>query len=182
VGFTNNVTVAVWVGYDNAAGKRRTLGAGNTGSRVALPIFQSIIEGAWSSGLLPKVALAPPSAEAARALVSVPIDLHGGQRLSASRGAFVEYLRRDEAGEIKETRLRLVGHEDPFRRKVAVRAPVELDAFGQPLWPQNTLQHSTWGWSGFSGDSFRSPWSPEDDRARRARRVDPDYLTGTRRF
>ena len=26
VGFTNDVTVAVWVGYDNADGKRRTLG------------------------------------------------------------------------------------------------------------------------------------------------------------
>ena len=28
VGFTNDVTVAVWVGYDNADGKRRTLGGG----------------------------------------------------------------------------------------------------------------------------------------------------------
>jgi membrane peptidoglycan carboxypeptidase len=26
VGFTNEVTVAVWIGYDNADGKRRTLG------------------------------------------------------------------------------------------------------------------------------------------------------------
>jgi penicillin-binding protein 1A len=31
VGFTNDVTVAVWIGYDNADGKRRTLGAGSTG-------------------------------------------------------------------------------------------------------------------------------------------------------
>ena len=30
-GFTNDVTVAVWVGYDNADGKRRTLGGGQTG-------------------------------------------------------------------------------------------------------------------------------------------------------
>jgi len=39
VGFTNEVTVAVWVGYDNADGKRRTLGPGETGAKVALPIF-----------------------------------------------------------------------------------------------------------------------------------------------
>ena len=38
VGFTNDVTVAVWVGYDNADGKRRTLGGGSTGGAVAVPI------------------------------------------------------------------------------------------------------------------------------------------------
>ena len=31
VGFTNDVTVAVWLGYDNATGMRRTLGSGATG-------------------------------------------------------------------------------------------------------------------------------------------------------
>ena len=40
VGFSNEVTVAVWLGYDNAGGKRRTLGGGATGGGVALP-FQS---------------------------------------------------------------------------------------------------------------------------------------------
>ena len=40
VGFTNDVTVAVWVGHDNADGKRRTLGRGQTGGKVAAPIFQ----------------------------------------------------------------------------------------------------------------------------------------------
>src|SRR5690606_19561932 len=38
VGFTNEVTVAVWVGYDNADGKRRTLGGGSTGGGLAVPI------------------------------------------------------------------------------------------------------------------------------------------------
>jgi penicillin-binding protein 1A len=35
VGFSNEVTVAVWLGYDNADGKRRTLGGGATGGGVA---------------------------------------------------------------------------------------------------------------------------------------------------
>ena len=39
VGFTNDVTIAVWVGYDNGDGKRRSLGANATGARVALPIL-----------------------------------------------------------------------------------------------------------------------------------------------
>ena len=49
VGFTNDVTVAVWVGYDNADGKRRTLGGGSTGGAVAVPIFDSIIHAVWAN-------------------------------------------------------------------------------------------------------------------------------------
>ena len=43
VGFTNDVTIAVWVGYDNGDGKRRSLGGSATGARVALPIFEPIL-------------------------------------------------------------------------------------------------------------------------------------------
>ena len=60
VGFTNDVTVAVWVGYDNADGKRRTLGGGQTGAKVAVPIFEQVIQAAWTHHA-PRVALAPPS-------------------------------------------------------------------------------------------------------------------------
>jgi penicillin-binding protein 1A len=48
VGFSNEVTVAVWLGYDNADGKRRTLGGGATGGGVAVPIFEPVIEAAWA--------------------------------------------------------------------------------------------------------------------------------------
>jgi membrane carboxypeptidase/penicillin-binding protein len=34
VGFSNDVTIAVWIGYDSASGKRRTLGGGSTGGGV----------------------------------------------------------------------------------------------------------------------------------------------------
>jgi penicillin-binding protein 1A len=60
VGFTNDVTVAVWIGYDNADGKRRTLGDGATGGSVAVPIFESVIDAVWANGTA-KIALAPPS-------------------------------------------------------------------------------------------------------------------------
>ena len=58
VGFTNDVTVAVWVGYDNADGKRRTLGGGSTGGHVAVPIFEPVIQAVWAYDA-PKAALAP---------------------------------------------------------------------------------------------------------------------------
>src|ERR1700750_632084 len=78
VGFTNDVTVAVWVGYDNADGKRRTLGGGSTGGSVALPIFEPIMQAVWTHHIA-KAALAPPSPEARRNLVTRRVDLDSGE-------------------------------------------------------------------------------------------------------
>ena len=80
VGFTSDVTVAVWVGYDNAGGKR-TLGRGETGGQVAVPIVEPIIQATWNLHA-PKTPLPPPSAEAARHLKALPIDLTSGQKLA----------------------------------------------------------------------------------------------------
>ena len=73
VGFTNDVTVAVWVGYDNADGKRRTLGGGATGGGTAVPIFEPVIQAVWAN-VAPRAALAPPSPEAKRLLACKSID------------------------------------------------------------------------------------------------------------
>ena len=48
IGFTNDVTIAVWVGYDNGDGKRRSLGTSASGARVALPIFEPILQAIWA--------------------------------------------------------------------------------------------------------------------------------------
>ena len=77
VGFTNDVTVAVWLGYDNTSGKRRTLGGGETGGGVAVPIFEPIIQAVWAN-VAPRAALAPPSPEAKRQLSCKSIDLESG--------------------------------------------------------------------------------------------------------
>ena len=74
IGFTNDVTVAVWVGYDNANGKRRSLGPSEDGARVALPIFQPIIQAVWADNVAPKAPLSGPSPQARRDLVDIPID------------------------------------------------------------------------------------------------------------
>ena len=90
VGFTNDVTVAVWVGYDNADGKRRTLGGGATGGHTAVPIFEPIMQAVWAH-VAPKTALAPPSAEAKRQLSCKAIDVEFGRcerrQISASASA-----------------------------------------------------------------------------------------------
>ncbi len=78
VGFTNDVTIAVWVGYDNGDGKRRSLGSNETGARVALPIFQPIIEAIWADHIAPKALLNGPSPETRRQIIDMPIDYTSG--------------------------------------------------------------------------------------------------------
>ena len=102
VGLTNDVTVAVWIGYDNADGKRRTLGGGSTGGAVAVPIFEPIINAVWSN-VAPKTVLAPPSPEAKRRLACN----------SMARGkAFSECFRVNAKGKVIDTEDVLLSGKD----------------------------------------------------------------------
>jgi penicillin-binding protein 1A len=120
VGFTNDVTVAVWLGYDNApGGKRRTLGSGSTGGAVAVPVFEPIIEAAWSTNAAPKRALAPPSPQAKQQLScsgSAAEPHEGRRRAKASDGAAGECFRVDRRGQIIDTKYRLVSQDSAQAR------------------------------------------------------------------
>ena len=114
VGFTNDVTIAVWVGYDNGDGKRRSLGTTATGARVALPIFEPILQTIWAEGIAPKALLNGPSPEAKLHLVDLPIDYYSGTRINGGGGqAFVEHFRVEADGKVKETQYQLVSREEP---------------------------------------------------------------------
>jgi penicillin-binding protein 1A len=113
IGFTNDVTVAVWVGYDNADHKRRSLGSNATGARVALPIFQPIIEAIWAEHIAPKTLLSGPSPEARRLLVDAPIDYMTGDRVAA--GGFIEHFRRDSDGQIDDTQYKLASRDGYYQ-------------------------------------------------------------------
>lgn len=188
VGFTNDVTVVVWVGYDNADGKRRTLGRGQTGAKVAIPIFQPIIQAAWTYHA-PKTALSPPSADAKRQMVDLPIDLNSGDRVAnGSRLAFVEHFRLDRSGRFDETQYRLVPREEAYatnQNNPWVDGDSEgrwsnddsRDRYAQrPVAPNPRTQPPVW-----RGPQGIFPWwSGDDDRYPRQRRVDPDYPWGNR--
>jgi len=116
VGFTNDVTVAVWVGYDNAEGKRRTLGGGATGGHTAVPIFEPIMQAVWVHAA-PKTALAPPSAEAKRLLSCKTVDVESGDK----GGKFSECFRIDAKGKVVDTQYKLVSRESSY----AAREPRE---------------------------------------------------------
>jgi penicillin-binding protein 1A len=104
VGFTNEVTVAVWVGYDNADGKRRTLGGGSTGGGVAVPIFERVMEAVWAD-IAPRTVLASPSPEAKRQLSCK----------SAGRDSD-ECFRINDKGKIVDTQYRLISRAHAYAR------------------------------------------------------------------
>ena len=79
IGFTNDVTIAVWVGYDNGDGKRRSLGSAETGAKVALPIFEPIVNAVWSKNIAPKAPLSGPSSLAQSQLIDLAIDFEFGR-------------------------------------------------------------------------------------------------------
>ncbi len=188
IGFTNDVTVAVWVGYDNGDGKRRSLGASETGARVALPIFEPIMAAIWAEGIAPKTPLGGPSREAQRQLIDLPIDYMSGNRLNGGRG-FVEHFRLDPDGRLSETQYQLVSREDAY-----------ASSNPDQEWGPPEQSWGPWSWGGPSGKGagrsyypsqdappqprplargLFAPWSDPDDPRNRVRR-DPDYFFGGR--
>ena len=156
IGFTNDVTIAVWVGYDNSNGKRRSLGTRASGAGVALPIFQPILQAVWAQGLAPKAPLNGPSPEAKRYLVDLPIDYNDGSRRSpGSSEGFVEHFRVGADGKIKETQYQLASREEPSRarkersgqHKLASREARE-STWGRPAKPEARGGYGAWGWGG----------------------------------
>jgi 1A family penicillin-binding protein len=185
VGFTNDVTVAVWVGHDNADGKRRTLGRGQTGGKVAAPIFQSILQAAWEHHA-PKAPLSPPSPQAAKQLIAMPIDLNTGDRLTDGRKGFMEHFRLNWSGRLAETQFRLVPQSEVY----AFRNPdpwSDGEEQGGPDYYEDGPYAQGPGWLDNLRQSAPPPrrqvepergfrWWWEDEAPRRPRRVDPDYL------
>jgi penicillin-binding protein 1A len=110
VGFSNEVTIAVWVGYDNAK-KKQTLGSGRTGGNVAVPIFAPIMEAVWQD-YAPRTALRAPGESASQLIAASGA---GGKSRDESENRrrkksfeIVEYLRKDAKGKVSDKRFALV--------------------------------------------------------------------------
>jgi membrane carboxypeptidase/penicillin-binding protein len=121
IGFTNDVTVAVWVGYDNADRKRRSLGSSETGASVALPIFEPIMEAIWARKIAPKEPLSSPTPEAQRKLVDEAIDYQSGERVRGK--GFIEHFRLGPDNKFHDTQyLVLSGRGSDDQRGAKVKA------------------------------------------------------------
>jgi len=173
VGFTNDVTVAVWLGYDNASGKRRTLGGGATGGGVAVPIFEPIIQAVWAN-VAPKAALAPPSPEAKRQLSCKSIDLESGEMQSSRGKAVSECLRLDAKGRIIDTQYRLVSRENAHtkrEREVGPTRPKRDDSAARASY-ERPYSYQDW-----SRDPWRAApqWDSRWDYGQRSREQQRDW-------
>ncbi len=93
VGFTNDIVVAVWVGYDNR-NVRANLGDRFTGGRLALPIAEKVLRASFELYRQPEP-LGPPPAEIANLIAEYPVDLATGE---FGQGNFREVFRRDQGG------------------------------------------------------------------------------------
>ena len=113
IGFTNDVTVAVWVGYDNGDGKRRSLGHSETGARWRCRSSSRSSTAMWAQGIAPKTPLNGPSREAKLHLIDLPIEYMTGDRVTGGRG-FIEHFRLDADGRFEETQYQLVSREDTY--------------------------------------------------------------------
>jgi membrane carboxypeptidase/penicillin-binding protein len=190
VGFTNDVTIALWVGYDNAEG-RKTLGRGQTGGKVALPMFEPIVQATWEVHA-PKTALSAPSPEAMRELVAVSVDpVTGDQRTPGYGTVITEYFKRDASGGIADTQFRIVSRSDSYGyRGDAYRRDEDGSLF--PRWSYDNRYGDRYNDRSFFGGF---PWRqqqtprdnqygrgyPEEEGQRRPQRVDPDYFFNRQR-
>ena len=181
IGFTNDVTIAVWVGYDNAE-RRVTLGHGFTGAKVAIPIFEPILQASWKH-YAPRTALKPPSPEIKPYLLAAPIDLRSGTRLAGASGqAFTEYFRLSgSARRLDDTQYKFVARDEPYR---VSESPYDE---GDEGWGYSTRRPAPqtatpWWQPGQQGSApgyyyYQPPMTdPYERTQRRPRTVDPDYF------
>jgi penicillin-binding protein 1A len=147
MGFSNEVTVGVWVGYDNFK-RKQTLGEGRTGGNTALPIFASVMEAVWKE--FPKTALAPPRDAAAQLVAASNAELKPKEKARTRSFEIVEYLRKDANGKVSDKRHALIADRSsqPPRRS----RPRDPDQYGyasaRPYDPDRAQERSWFGGGG----------------------------------
>jgi 1A family penicillin-binding protein len=175
IGLTNEATIGVWVGYDNSDGQRRTLGSAQTGAKVAVPIFEQLVNAFWQH--TPRTPLSPPSAGVQRNVIALPVDVATGEPGHSGR-EILEYLRTDSTGRPIDTQYRFVSRDavfasralDPWIDGDMLRRFDRQGAFAQgPNWRSPPEPPSAWR------PYSQQQWWDYEDYRRRERRVDPDY-------
>jgi penicillin-binding protein 1A len=180
VGFTNDVTIAVWLGYDNGDGKRRSLGGSATGARVALPIFEPILQAIWAQGIAPKAPLNGPSAEAKRHLVDLAIDYDSGERTNDKRG-FVEHFRLAADGKMHDTQNQIIARNSSRGHQVKIKRQHRNDEEERTLARgHGDGQTNGWGWWDQGGSSFQDQYN--SNYSHQVRRRDTGYFWRVRSF
>jgi penicillin-binding protein 1A len=95
-----------------------------------VPIFRPIVEASWKY-VARQAILAPPSTEAKRQLVMLPVDLRSGTRVAqGGQGTITEAFRTDGRGRLDDTQYRIVSEADAQLR-------IEGDQYGETQYPDS---------------------------------------------
>lgn len=129
-GFTNDIVVITWVGYDND-NVHDSLGDRYTGGRLALPIAEKILRASFQHYRQPE-ALAGPSQFLRSETADYAMDLVSGE----FGGNFRETFRRDEGGRniINSHRQILKGGENMLGYGQTGPSAEEMELRGIPGW------------------------------------------------
>jgi hypothetical protein len=96
-----------------------------------VPIFRPIVEASWKY-VARQALLAPPSTEAKRQLVLLPVDLASGTRVAQrTQGTITEAFRTDGRGQIDDTQYRIVSELD------AQTSIIAGDQYGDQQYPDS---------------------------------------------
>lgn len=196
MGFTNDITIAVWVGYDNNKGVTNTLGNNATGAGVAAPIFERVLRQAV--GDYPLTRFAQPPSSIAGSMRQVPVELESGRLLSGMQGrslpngVILENFRADPKGYAMDTWQKVTG----YRVSTAANRPYEDDGgyysdspYRQVYRPSQQQGYFPYffgggnrGYGNGYGQGYGNPWGyggavedPSQRYRRQPQRVDPDY-------
>lgn len=105
IGFTNDIVVGVWVGYDDT-NVEASLGSRFTGGRVALPIAQKVFNRSFEEGVYKgKEALAGVPPDLANKVIEYPIDPRTG---NFNEGNFLEVFKTGTRGGPLNTQRRIL--------------------------------------------------------------------------
>jgi membrane carboxypeptidase/penicillin-binding protein len=167
--FTNDLTIGVWVGYDDR-NVRSNLGARFTGGRVALPIAEKILRASFQS-YKPQELMAGPSPDVAPKVAEYNINVTSGQ---FGGGDFKEVFRRDQSGTriIDSTRRILKNHENALgygEGRGEEENPYQM--------PQLADQDQWRGQYGrrYQGGYYQPGYEDPYAQRRQQQRVDPNY-------
>lgn len=182
LGMTNDLVVAVWVGYDdNNNAWKGSLGRGKTGASIALPIARTIFEKAFTLYGKPQpLSDIPP--DVARQTQVVNMD-YGTGELSYAPTGWQAVIRRDpRTGELYNTRESLLRNSDmqyPYVSQQRQQPTSDMDDDGtQGDLPDDYRRESRerprnpYGGGGFN------PYWDEDQDPRRGRGDGMDLLFG----
>lgn len=171
VGFTNDITVAVWVGYDNRH-VRSNLGSRFTGGRVALPIAADVLRQSFKV-FKPMQKFYDPPKEVSDLTTVINIDVDSGD----TGGDWPEIFRLDSATkQPRNTRTQLLTPLELANLRIGYPQGEEDNESQAPMYDDNDPR----GFSPMqrvSADAYQ-PGSEDvyDDYQRNNRRVDEQFL------